>query len=70
MRDAQPRTICLKDYRVPDFFIDNTDLHFQLGDSATLVKSKLSVRRNPASEDSNAALVLHGSELLLRRPGK
>ena len=30
MRDAQPGTIFLKDYRVPDFLIDTTRLELEL----------------------------------------
>lgn len=67
MRDANARTIYLKDYQVPDFLIDNTDLHFQLGEAATLVKSSLSIRRNPDSNKPDAALVLQGCDLELRR---
>ncbi len=67
MRDAQPKTIYLKDYRVPDFLIDNTNLHFQLGEAATLVRSTLIMRRNPAAEDPHAALVLDGQDLQLKR---
>jgi len=47
MRDAQPQTIRLKDYRVPDFLIDTTDLHFDLYEDKTLVRSRLAMRRNP-----------------------
>ena len=67
MRDAQPSTILLKDYRPPEFLIDTTELHFQLGEASTLVRSLLTMRRNPAADDANALLVLDGQELELRR---
>ena len=68
MSKNNPKTIHLKDYRVPSFLIDKTDLHFELGDKATLVKSKLSLRRNPACTVANAALELNGDKSLnLRR---
>ncbi|OMH25299.1 aminopeptidase N [Motiliproteus sp. MSK22-1] len=68
MSKNNPQPIHLKDYRVPSFLIDKTDLHFELGDKATLVKSKLSLRRNPACTVANAALELNGDKSLnLRR---
>jgi aminopeptidase N len=68
MRDAQPRTIRLQDYRVPDFLIDSTELHFALYEDRTLVRSKLAMRRNPAlpHDGSDAPLQLQGAGLLLR----
>ena len=66
MRDAQPQTIFLKDYQVPDFLIDKTDLHFTLGEEVTVVVSRLSLRRNPASTLADASLVLQGQELSLK----
>jgi aminopeptidase N len=65
MRDAQPRTIYLQDYRAPDFLIDNTELHFELHELKTIVRSKLSMRRNPDASSSNEALRLNGNELIL-----
>ncbi|MEH6473378.1 MAG: aminopeptidase N, partial [Halopseudomonas sp.] len=68
MSKDNPRTIFLKDYRVPPFLIDRTELHFELGDKATLVRSKLHLRRNPEAEDNDADLELDGdSSLVLRR---
>ncbi|GAB2505320.1 aminopeptidase N [Microbulbifer agarilyticus] len=52
MQDTQPHTIFLKDYQVPDYLIDRTDLTFDLDPQATLVKSRLQVRRNPAADAS------------------
>ncbi|MEH6557112.1 MAG: aminopeptidase N [Oceanicoccus sp.] len=66
MRDAQPRTIFLKDYQVPEFLIDTTDLHFTLGEESTQVHSTLSIRRNPESGTNAVPLVLHGQELELK----
>lgn len=47
MRDAQAKTIFLKDYQVPAFLIDVTELHFELGETETRVRSRLHMRRNP-----------------------
>jgi aminopeptidase N len=56
----------LQDYRVPDFFIDKTELSFQLGELATVVNSRLLMRRNPQGNPS-AALVLQGEQLELKQ---
>ncbi|WP_207061960.1 aminopeptidase N [Motiliproteus sp. SC1-56] len=68
MSKENPRAIHLKDYRVPPFLIDQTELHFELGEKATLVKSRLQMRRNPASGELDAPLELDGdADLTLRR---
>lgn len=64
MKDAQPRTIYLKDYSAPDFFIDTTELRFELEEDHALVHSKLKLRRNTTA-DPEAALKLDGQELEL-----
>ena len=66
MRDAQARTIHLRDYRVPDFLIDQTELFFDLFETHTLVRSKLHMRRNPAAHTPDASLILDGAELELK----
>ena len=66
MRDAQPKTIYLKDYQVPDFLIETTDLEFTLGQHSTEVRALLTMVRNTASKDQQAALVLDGQELSLK----
>ncbi len=64
MRDAQPQTIYLKDYQVPDFLIEKTDLAFELTELVTTVTSTLMVVRNPEANNSQP-LVLHGRALQL-----
>lgn len=59
-RDSNPSAIFLKDYQVPPYLIDNTDLHFELGEKATLVKSRLQMRRNPDCSHPDAPLELDG----------
>ncbi len=66
MRDAQPKTIYLKDYQVPDFLIEKTDLYFTLGENRSEVSSTLTMRRNPYASNQAAELVLHGQELVLQ----
>lgn len=60
MRDGQPKTIFLKDYRVPAYLIDHVALHFELDETETLVRTRLSIRRNPQSHEKQLPLVLHG----------
>lgn len=65
MKDSQPRSIYLKEYKVPAFLIETTHLTFELGDQFTRVTSVLSLRRNPASSEKNAPLILNGVDLEL-----
>ncbi|WP_150047334.1 aminopeptidase N [Methylomonas rhizoryzae] len=65
MRDAAPQTIYLKDYTPPEYLIDRIDLEFELDEQCTLVRSRLSVRRNPDSAHLDTSLTLQGEELEL-----
>ena len=47
----------LKDYQVPVFIIDTTDLDIRIGDEYTSVFARLKVRRNPASSATSSVLV-------------
>lgn len=60
VRDATPQTIYLKDYQVPEFLIDKTNLVFDLHEKFCRVTSALSIRRNPESQKNSAPLFLHG----------
>ncbi|AEF54860.1 aminopeptidase N [Marinomonas posidonica] len=62
MKESQPAAIYLKDYKVPPFLIDKTELTFELDESTTVVTSKLHMRRNPTSTENTAPLVLDGGE--------
>jgi len=64
MKDAHPQAIFLKDYQVPDFLIDKTDLTFDLRADVTEVRSRLFIKRNPDA-NTQAALVLNGQQLRL-----
>lgn len=67
-RDAQPKTIYLKDYRAPDYFIDKTILRIQLNDDETLVTASLSMRRAQSGRSGRSSeLTLDGQELELRK---
>ena len=65
MRDANPQTIYLKDYLVPDYLIQKVDLNFALDEHHTKVISRLTFVRNPASQSSETALILNGEKLKL-----
>jgi aminopeptidase N len=67
MRDANPQTIYLKDYQVPDYLIDTVNLNFTLDEQQTKVVSRLSMVRNPNSQSVDTALVLSGENLKLTR---
>ena len=60
VQDA-PRSIFLKDYVPPAYLVDVVDLHFDLDEEATTVRSRLVMRRNEAAQAGEAALVLNGS---------
>ena len=49
MKDAQPRVTRLSEYRPPEFLVDTVELRFELGEEGTRVRSRLALRRNPAS---------------------
>src|SRR6195952_4476748 len=55
----------LADYRPPVFLVDTVDLGFDLDETATTVKSRLTLRRNPASTETTAPLHLDGEDLTL-----
>jgi aminopeptidase N len=57
---AAPRETRLADYRPPAFLVDAVELHFDLDPSATRVRSRLALRRNPAAA-ADKALRLDGA---------
>ncbi|WXL24414.1 aminopeptidase N [Ectopseudomonas mendocina] len=65
MRTEQPKMIYLKDYKVPDYLIDETHLTFELFEDHTLVHAQLVMRRNPEAGEGLPALTLDGQELEL-----
>jgi aminopeptidase N len=67
MRDANPQTIYLKDYQVPDYLIHTVELNFTLDEQQTRVVSRLALVRNPESPSTETALVLNGENLKLIR---
>ncbi len=67
MRDPNPQTIYLKDYTVPDYLIHNVALNFTLDEGCTVVSSRLTLSRNPASKTLINSLTLAGENLKLLR---
>ena len=64
MKDGQPVTTQRLDYQPPSHWIERTDLRFELDPTATVVRSRLQVRRNRAVE-GGAGLRLDGVGLEL-----
>ena len=68
MKDATPQTIYLKDYQVPEYLIEKTELVFELNEDNCKVSSILHIRRNPNSQSKQSDLFLQGgSELDLQQ---
>ena len=63
---STPRTICLKDYQVPAYLVEDIALRFELDPASTRVKSRLVVKRNPVLQASDQPLQLEGRELELK----
>ena len=66
MSNIKQKTIYLKDYTVPEFLISHTDLHFELSNSDTQVRSLLKIQRNPLCKKKQPRLALTGEELTLK----
>jgi aminopeptidase N len=66
MKTQEPRTIFLKDYRLPPYVIDRAELDVQLAPAATRVASRLHVRPNDAADKGGRGpLALDGEKLEL-----
>ncbi|MDD7805140.1 MAG: aminopeptidase N [Endozoicomonas sp. (ex Botrylloides leachii)] len=46
MKESQPKPIFLKDYQAPEYWIDKTELTFELYEDETLVTAKLHMHKN------------------------
>ncbi len=62
--EQTPRTIRLADYAAPDFLVDAIELDFDLHESATVVRARSAVRRNPL-RPPGLPLVLDGQHMQL-----
>lgn len=63
-KDATPKTIYLKEYQPPQYWIDSVNLRFELGEQQTRVVSEMEVSRN-SELDGPSILQLDGEELVL-----
>ncbi len=64
---APPQPVHRADYRPPAFLVETVELHIDLDPAATVVRSRLSVRRNPAAAEAGAGaapLRLDGADCL------
>jgi aminopeptidase N len=67
MSDEKPQPVYRQDYRPPDYWIDQVDLHFELGEDDTWVTARLAVRLDDALAGDTPPLVLDGEGLALER---
>jgi aminopeptidase N len=44
--ESTPTTIHLEDYTPPDYWVEKVDLNFNLDETATVVHSRLKIKRN------------------------
>jgi aminopeptidase N len=65
MNKDGPKAIRLEDYAPPSYLIDSVDLSFDLGEALSVVRSRLTMRRNPEASGSQRDLVLNGERLEL-----
>ena len=64
-KNAQPKTVYLQDYTVPEYLIHDVDLNFHLDAECTQVTAKLRLSPNPTSLANSKDLVLYGEQLKL-----
>ena len=63
--ESTPATIYLKDYTPPAYLVDTVELDFDLADEATVVRSRMTLRRNPDHPHTEPPAVLSGQHLEL-----
>ena len=64
MDHPAPQSILLSDYQPPAYLVDTVELRFELDPAATVVSSRIALRRNPLRSDAGL-LVLDGEHLEL-----
>ncbi len=65
MPENRTKTVYLKDYRPPDYLVEAVDLRFELAPTETVVKSRLTVARNPGAAAGERPLILDGEDVAL-----
>ncbi|MDP0562217.1 MAG: aminopeptidase N [Candidatus Endonucleobacter sp. (ex Gigantidas childressi)] len=66
MNDSQPKAIFLKDYQPPAYWIDKTDLVFDLREDCALVTAVLSMRLNESQGAASELVLVGGNDLELQ----
>ena len=62
MKDSQPSVIHRRNYAVPPYLFEETDLHVDIHELSTVVTATLKVRRNPDADSVQPDLVLNGGK--------
>ena len=62
MKDSQPKVIRRRNYAVPPYLFEETDLHVDIHEQSTVVTTSLKVRRNPDADSVQPDLVLNGGQ--------
>ena len=65
MKPDMPKTIFLKDYQLPHYFVKTIDLVFELGENASIVKSIMMIQAGAETNIASSPLILDGQELEL-----
>ena len=66
MKESQPRAIYLKDYQQPDYWINKTDLTFELEEKKTTVTAQVTFTLNDSKhKEKMPPLTLHGEDMKL-----
>ncbi len=60
MKEGQPKAIELKDYKVPPYLIETTQLHVDIDEDVTHVTATLKFKKNPESTEKGSDLILDG----------
>ena len=67
MRTDTPQTIYRKDYTPPSYLVETVELGFDLDPAATVVATRLTMQRNPASKSHDIVLNGEGVKLVKLR---
>ncbi|MGV1099639.1 aminopeptidase N [Thiovibrio sp. JS02] len=63
---SEAKTVYLRDYRPPAFWVAEVVLRVDLHEERALVRAALSCRRNPGAGEQDGPLILFGQELVLK----
>ena len=66
MKYHNPKTIFLKDYNPPKYFVDYIDLNIELYEDFSIVKTIMKFRKNHTSNENSEDLILNGEKVDLK----